>query len=293
MEHPKDTIILTAVDSPNGIRAVDTLAKSLKTFGGAFGPAPIYIYSTLPGVDGNAIPCFLPEPFRNYPFALKVYAASHIEEYLGHKPDRIVWFDPSAIVLKPPDLLNFPNDCGIALRPVHIRNVGNPFGGALDGYWKYIYAKLGIDPDSLAPVRTLVDRQAVYPYFNCGLYAADPKSLPLKLWWELFKDSIEDRDFQNSACAGFDKKLFLHQAIFSALVSKYIPMERLYALPREYGYPLHFHKRLSSLRDESRMDDVAVLLGYDEDISREEKLEIFDSCPPGMRNWLLENGDMS
>jgi hypothetical protein len=43
----------------------------------------------------------------------------------------------------------------------------------------------------------------------------------------------------------------------------------------------------------SRIDWVVVLLGYDEDISREEKLEILQSCPPRIRNWLLENGDLS
>jgi len=81
----------------------------------------------------------------------------------------------------------------------------------------------------------------------------------------------------------------LHQCIFSVLICKYIPFERIKILPPEYGYPIHFHERLSESHEEIRIQDVVVMLGYNEDISDEDRIKIFNKCPNEIGTWLMSN----
>ncbi len=37
------------------------------------------------------------------------------------------------------------------------------------------------------------------------------------------------------------------------------------------------------------MEEIALMLGYSEDISDDERYEIFKTSPGELRNWLMEN----
>lgn len=63
----------------------------------------------------------------------------------------------------------------------------------------------------------------------------------------------------------------------------------IFILPPAYGYPIHFHARLLSEKDGLRMEEIALMLGYSEDISDDERYEIFKTSPGELRNWLMEN----
>ena len=297
MEAPKSNIFLTAVNSTEDISAVKILIKSLRAFGGRFNITPIYIYTSLNVKEldielseiQQVIPYVLNEPFHSYPFAYKVFAVSNINKHLTYIPERIIWLDPASIILKPPVLFDLPSYFEIIIRPVHIKNVGVNIDKDIGDYWKNIYSIVAVDHCKLSSVQTYVDKQEILPYFNCGMYVINAKSELLKLWWELFKKMVEDTHFQNSACAEIQNKIFLHQSIFSALICKYIPFEKIHILPREYGYPVHFHERLSKSHEGLSIDDVVIMLGYTEDISDEDKLKIYSTCSAELRTWLVRN----
>lgn len=290
------SVALTTLTSVEEIFAVNVLIKSLRAFGGPYSDIPIYIYSSLNTKerliesDGrlHVISCALEEPLHSYPFAYKVFAISDIEKHLEDVPEKTVWLDSSSVILKSPALFALQNNFEIALRPVHIKNIGLSFGAEIDGYWKKIYSMLDLDHTTLHSMRTYVDEQEVFPYFNCGMFVIDSQSKVLKLWWQIFEKLVEDTYFQNSHCTDYQHRLFLHQSIFSAVVSKVIPTERILMLPPEYGYPLHFHTRLGLNHKQVSLDDMVIMLGYREDMKNEEKLNIFNGSGR-LRAWLREN----
>jgi hypothetical protein len=290
-------IFFTTLLGVRDVFAVKLLVKSLREFGGHFRDAHVYIYSSLSLKDlgfewdeGTTIlPIALDEPLRSYPFAYKVFAASKIVADIKYLPQRIIWLDPSAILLKVPELFNPEDAFDIALRPVHVRNVGASINQKIDGYWEKIYDEVELDYSKLRPVRTYVDQEEILPYFNCGMYSIKGENELLNSWWRSFRRLAEDRHFQDCICTSFQQRLFLHQSIFSALVCKVIPYEKVFILPREYGYPLHFHARLLSEKRHVGMDEVAVMLGYREDISDEERHALFKKSTGKLREWLIEN----
>jgi len=275
----KSYIFLTAVNSKEDTYAVKVLIRSLRRFGGEYRSIPIYIYTSLDqqqlDIESNAtekvIPYKLEEPFHSYPFAYKVIAISDISNRIKIIPDRIIWLDPSSMILKPPELFNIKNDYLIGIRPVHIKNVGIEIEEEINDYWKAIYSLLTMDHSKLPSMRTYVDKKVILPYFNCGIYVIDSNNEMLKFWWDTFEKLVEDAFFQNNICKGNIQRIFLHQCIFSALICKYIPYERIRIFPPEYGYPLHFHERLSQSHEEIRINDVVVMLGYNEDLSETMK----------------------
>lgn len=290
------SIALTTLTSVKEIFAVKVLIKSLRTFGGLYSDIPVCIYTSLNAqeleIDSDEklhiISCTLEEPFHTYPFAYKVFAISDIKKRFEHVPEKIIWLDSSSIILKPPALFDLHNNFEIALRPVHIENIGLNFNAEIDGYWKKIYSALDLNPNSLHSIKTYVDNQEIFPYYNCGMYVIDSQNQALKLWWQIFEKLVSDAYFQNSLCTNYQHRLFLHQSIFSVVVSKVIPQEKIYMLPPEYGYPLHFHTKLSLNHEHVSLDEAVIILGYCEDMTNEEKLKIFNGSRR-LRAWLREN----
>ena len=188
------------------------------------------------------IPFELDEPLHSYPFSYKVFAVSALQDFITPLPTTIIWLDPSAIILQEPGLLGLEDRRHIALRPVHVKNVGLRCDEEIDTYWSHIYNTVEVEHGDLYSVKSYVDQADLYPYYNCGIYEISPHSKVLSMWWDAFSKMVLDVQFQASHCGSILHKVFLHQSIFSALICKYLSAEDVRILPPEYGYPLHFHK---------------------------------------------------
>ncbi len=51
-------------------------------------------------------------------------------------------------------------------------------------------------------------------------------------------------------------RIFLHQAILSALAAKNLGRERIRLLPPAYSYPLHLHPQVPTGRQPGRLNDL-------------------------------------
>jgi hypothetical protein len=130
----------------------------------------------------------------------------------------------------------------VALRPVDRRIIGAPNWCCPEGqHWQRIYHHFGISLPSIDYVKTSVDEESILGYFNSGLIAA-PRSLG---FFECYAYSCErvlkDRLYHPT------KPQFVDQIGLSAAL--YGSKTRVYLLPQEFNYPIHYITRLTHRSD--------------------------------------------
>lgn len=261
---------VTVASTTAQTRQARLLIESLRAFGGQWGQAPVWIFLKEVGLqpdfsglgDVSAFPLLLPPPFRGYPLADKVFACARAEEMAGADAGSLVWLNLDCLIVNPPALFDLGQGCDAAFRPVHIRNVGSPYGEPPDAYWQAIYRQVGVE-DAAYSVESFVDGQVIRPYYNTHCFSIRPQRELLRAWREHFEQLVTDRAFQAGPCRDELHQVFLHQAVLSALVMKSLGAERIRDLPPEYSYPLHLQDRLPVSRRPGRLNDLVCLVYED------------------------------
>jgi hypothetical protein len=263
---------------------------SLRRFGGEWRNSPVWALVASPdlgdqvaftGAEVYPLEIDLPR----YPFAAKTAACAQSEALAGGDFSSLVWFNPEALILRPPELLDLdqPAPVDAALRPVHLRNIGSPAGAPLDHFWSGIYQAAGLH-DTTDTVESFVDGQVIRPYFNTHIFAVRPAAGIMQAWWSLFQSLIADQSFQTLACADPLPRIFLHQAVLSALLTCRLPQARLRLLPPEYSYPLHLHQQIPSKKRPARLDDLVCPV-YEDAFQYPDTLNGLDAGPE-LTTWL-------
>jgi hypothetical protein len=289
-----ESCFLLMFRSEEGERLARIVIESLRLFGGPLQNSPVWAFvldpqrlpQALPGID--KVHCFpLPLDARNppYPFAEKVYACARAEEMAGPEVRSLVWLSLDCLIINPPHLFDIgcarhvPADA--AFRPVHIRNVGSPAQESPDDFWQGIYHTVAID-HMPGTVVSFVDQQTLRPYFNTHCFAFNPAIGLCRAWWDTFKAMVSNQAFQQAACRDELHRIFLHQAVLSALVVKRLPWERIRLLPPEYNYPLNL---LNEIPPERRVPALKSLVNADyEDAFPWGEIEIEQP----LHSWLSE-----
>lgn len=249
-----DLVFVMLVTTPAEEKQADILISSIREFGGASSGSPVYVFMS----DTVLAPCrsikssnvtFIPLDIDSnlplYPFLLKVLACAKAEELLQDKAETLVWMDTDALVLSEPSGFFLAKNKKIAIRPVNLRNkVGLPAGEPADMYWQKIYDCTKLRINRVPVVETLVDTCKVKAYLNCAVFSVRADLGIFSEWKRIFLMLINDPDFQNKACTTLNHKIFLHQAVLSAIVSKRIRESDMQWFTLKAGYPLHHHNEL-------------------------------------------------
>jgi hypothetical protein len=269
LARPAVTIATCATD-PTQVRNIDLLLASLHRFGGSLADVPVVV-----GVDESVreqasllerpgvrlVPLELPVEARGYPYAYKAYAAAQAEALVADSADTLIWLDAEILVLAPPTPLVLDGGHAVAMRPVYLRNaIGLAPDQPVDPYWAAILADNRLEPGRLPVVETEVDRQKVRGYLNCGAIAVRPALGLFREWARQVSARLADADYQRTACADGLHRVFLHQAVLSAIVVARTSPEQWRWLPRECGYPLHLHSQLPADQRATRLADLSVVL---------------------------------
>jgi hypothetical protein len=281
------TCFLTVVNSQPEERRARLVIESLRAFGGDLKDSPVWVF--VPGAylpeglsalqNVAVLPLEIGQPFGGYELADKVFACARAEELAGAQVRSLVWINLDCLIVNPPVLFAPHPACDAAFRPVHIRNVGSPASEPPDGYWAAVYRATGVDEAS-GTSESFVDRQVLRPYFNTHCFSIDPAMGILRAWRANFMTLVADRKFQADCCADELHRIFLHQVVLSALVTKRIERERIRMLPPEYSYPLHFQKQLDPSRRITQLD--ALVCAVYEEAGYLEGIEIREP----LRSWL-------
>jgi len=242
------------------------MIQSLREFGGrlsgesllAFAPEGVDIRDTFRGVPGvEAVELDFDERVGRYPFGTKVLACARAEQRAQKGFGSLVWLGATCLVTRPPELLELDQTHDVAFRPVHIRNVGSPGAEPLDDYWRALYDAVGLRDTDLR-VEPMINPELLRPYYNTHCFSVNPRLGLMEQWQEMFCRMIQDREFQSGPCSDDLHRIFLHQAVLSALVIRTVDPARIRVLPPEYSYPLHFHDRLPRECRAESLDDLVV-----------------------------------
>lgn len=276
------------------------MVDSLRTLGGEFSDSQVWVFHPAQlrdlgwlqqGHGVRTIGVAIDEPYRAFPLGYKPFVAEIAEKMRPPEMDTFVWLDFASVFLRPPVLFALDPSVDITLRPVHIRNVGSPLSEPPDAYWSEIYRVAGLETPPTMCVDPFAEPGPIRPYFNCSQYSVSA-SLNLYGWWrDCFEALLRNERFRARACADQTHRIFLHQAIFSALVLKLIPWNRIRMLPPTYGYPLHLQKELAAVNRTKPATEVVSALTYgDMPHSGQPFFSNADDCfKRWLSDWLQRN----
>jgi hypothetical protein len=285
---------VTLVRSPRERSCARLLIDSIRAFGGKLSHSPIWLFegdpqsapcSSLESPDVRVISLRLPDTASRYFFADKVHACAQAEQ-LATSAQSLIWIDPACLIIRPPELFCLGPSFDAAVRPVHITNVGLPHAVPLDGFWKRIFAEVRAD-DIEATVETFVDGQRIRSYFNSHAFAINPSKALLRRWSECFEALVCDEEYQENYCQEQAHQIFLHQAVWSALLVTELDPKRLRLLPPDYNYPYHLHQIVPLNRRVPALNDL-VCIAYEDRTLDPAIVDDIDIHEP-LRTWLAEH----
>ncbi len=292
---PAPLAVATYAADEEQLRAVRVLARSIRERGGAFAGAPIYVsvpkrerlpVARLQGLGVEILPLEIDEAFLGYPLAVKAFAAARAEARARRGAGALAWLDPGVVVLAQPDALALDGSADAVLRPVTLANtIGMAPGKEPDEYWRPIYSATGLLGRSLPVLETVVDGAAIQPYYNCEVFAFNPRLGLAAEWARLLARFLKDEAYQKTACTTFLRRLFLHQAVLSAVITSRVQPGRIRPLPLASGYPFGQHARLPAAGRLAALDDAAVVI-FDQ--AWQQDPEWPERIPSGaaLRQWL-------
>lgn len=288
-------VFLTLVRSPSERTCARFLIDSIRSFGGTLSHRPIWLFeadrqsapcNSLESKDVQVFSLSVPDTVRRFYFADKVCACALAEEMITSAVQSLVWIDPACLIIRPPLLFGLGQSFDVAVRPVHIRNVGLPPTVPLDGFWKKIFMKVGVH-DMEATVETFVEGQRIRSYFNSHAFAANPSKGLLRQWFECFEALVCDEEYQKDSCQDQVHKIFLHQAVLSTLLVTRLDPKRIRLLSPDYNYPYNLHQSVPLDRRAAALNDLVCITyeGRSLDPSLVDDINIHEP----LRSWLFEH----
>jgi hypothetical protein len=287
----------TAVGQADQIAKARLLIDSVRTFGGILSGSPFLVYELDPANAScdqlrsdpmEIVPLSVSVTLRGYPFAGKVSACADAERRVKNENGQLVWISPDCLVVGEPREMILSSHYDAAIRPVHIRNVGLLLGEEPNTYWQGIYTKLGGAVTDVS-LETIVDQQTIRAYFNSHAFSIRASLGLMGRWLEAFIALVEDRSYQDTACADILTRIFLHQATLSALLVTELSEKRIHLLPTTYSYPYNLH---TSVPDHRQVTDMCELVTFAyEDRSLDPRVVEDIQISEPLRTWLIERMD--
>jgi hypothetical protein len=172
------------------------LCRSIRTFGGAYRDAPIYVFQPRPGtelskntlavlrqLDVIHIPETLNLDFSEYGTLNKVFVCAYAERVLDEPT--LVFLDSDTVVLAEPTDLDLPSGTDIAIRPADSTSL-NSRGPVdpIDAYWQRVFHDRALD--EVPFVDTELGRR-VRAYFSSGLVAVRREAGVFREWEDDFR----------------------------------------------------------------------------------------------------------
>jgi hypothetical protein len=264
------TFFVTTIGSTEEEGRVLALIDGLRKFGGVLKDCPLWIFAPDPGPSDSFsayaniewFPLAVDGGPRNFPFSRKVLACAKAEETASPEPQCMVWVSPNCLLVNPPVLFDLGEAYDLAVRPVHVRNVGSPVREPPDGFWEGIYRTVGIGDTSFT-VESYVDSQILRPYFNTHCFSINTGKRIMQSWRGLFQKMVAEGTGRVGPLGDELHRVFLHQALLSTLLVNEIERRRICILPPEYSYPLHLQEEIPEPRRIRNLKDM-VCAAYEE-----------------------------
>jgi hypothetical protein len=170
-------------------------------------------------------------------------------------------------------------------------NVGSRFGEPLDAFWSLIYDHCGVSEDRVFPMKTHVDGNTIRPYLNAGLVATRPEKRLIKKWRDAFLAIYREPELERLYKADDRYRIFIHQAVLSAVTLASFTRGELLELPPMYNYPIHLYDEDATGRRPSGLEELVTFRheGFYDEPDWEEKMPAREPLKRWIRERLLKH----
>jgi len=276
-------IFATFAEQESDLARIHVMIESLRTFGGRFKDAPVWVYLTegllaseseylgeIESLGAEFRISQAPEDATWFYLSRKVFASAQAEAEAAGKADILAWLDVDTIFLQEPGEFLLPKGKSLGYRPVMHRNISPLYNEPLDDFWKRAYENMSI-PESLAfRMVTVADGEPIRPYINAGCLVVRPERGLLRKWAETFPLLYRDPVLQEMCRQDERKRIFIHQVALSGAVLKHLGQSKMLEFSNRINYPLFFREMFGAKRDFHDIMD-AVTIRYE---------SFFDNAPP-------------
>ncbi len=251
------------------------LAESLRTFGGKYMDAPVWVYvpeeylasdssiiSKLAELNVEIRTSSVPEAALVIPYARKVFAAARAEIEAEGKTAVLVWMDDDTIILQEPSEFMLADGISFGWRPVMHKNIGSLYSEPPDEYWSLAYKDLDVPDGAVFPMHTHTDNLEIRPYFNAGILVVRPEKGILREWAADFPILYQDSAMVEMCKQDRLKAIFLHQVALSCGIIKTVSQDEMTRLSDYVNYPMFFKEMFGADHEYDDLTDV-VTLRYD------------------------------
>lgn len=286
------TIFFTLVRSVGERQAAHLLIDSLREFGGALSRSPFWVFEADPEgapcgellqAGAQVIELQVPSSLENYLFAAKVSACAQAEKLAADEVNSLIWLNAGCLVVQPPLDFELGEAFDLAVRPVHIRNIGQPVDEPVDAFWQRVYTEVALQDHQLT-VESFVDGHLLQAYFNSHLLSVRPSKSLFRRWLLHFEALVLDHDFQSGPCRDELHQIFLHQAVLSALIAASLDPQRIHILPPGYSYPYHLHQQVPPDRRAHSLNEL-ICVAYEDQAPDPDIMGDIRIHEP-LRSWL-------
>ncbi|MGE5123036.1 MAG: hypothetical protein ACM3H7_00840, partial [Acidobacteriaceae bacterium] len=173
----RDLVFTCLLGSGESANQALRLAHSIRAFGGQFCFNPIWMFSRWREEDlpestrqeiyslGIRLLTFdIDSQVEDFPFASLVMAASMAETLAVGETSFLAMLASDTLVLQPPVAFLLPPGKSFGGCPVHLKLLGSAFSDLPDDFWTLIYHHCGVNPETVFPMRSVVDEQLVRAY---------------------------------------------------------------------------------------------------------------------------------
>jgi len=133
-------------------------------------------------------------------------------------------------------------------------------GEAPNACWMPIFMATGLNNRRLPMIMTIADEVEIQPYYNCEVFCINPRLGICEEWMRILTSLLEDKQYQSEVCTTFVQKLFLHQAVLSAVISTRIEQKKIKSLPLTHGYPFNQYKRLPKSKQVASLNEISIVI---------------------------------
>lgn len=291
------TTIVTYVSTAEQEKTVHALIKSIRERSKMYCHSKIMVVvtnlkdipcSSLIQKDAELLPLEMDRSFLDYPLALKAFAAAQVEKKVASSCNTLIWLDPGVLVLNSMMALNLEDRFDAVLRPVTLANtISIAPNTEPNDYWQPIYQTLHLNYQSLPSLITIADQVNIQPYYNCEVFSLNPRLSICQEWATLLTQLLKDEKYQQTVCTTFLRKLFLHQAVLSGVISSKISPDKIKSLPLTSGYPFNQHEKLPASQLVSSLNELNIVIF---DYAWEKIPTLMNKIPiqDPLKHWLTE-----
>ncbi len=221
-----------------------------------------------------------------FPFISEAKAAATAEELALQNDELLIWLTSNTIVLQEPSAFLISPQYYLGYRPVHHRLLGSKWGEPLDGFWSWVYEYCKVPEDRIFQMTGHIDGEQMRPYFNAGSFVVRPEAGILNAWKEAFVEGYRDETLWNLYRQDERYAVFIHQAIFSAVILSKLKRDEIFELPGSYNYPSHLHDDDVTSNKPKTLDECVTIRheGFYRDTNWYDNMQIRQE----IRDWLKE-----